>query len=123
MNHRKTGRILSRNRKGRRALLKTLLGSLVLHDRIETTSAKAKEMKTRIDRLVNQAKRVDLEDGGRQAVIRELRKTLPLVAVQKMVSTDFTSRFAGRSSGYTRVVKLEARKGDGAEMAIIEFVA
>jgi large subunit ribosomal protein L17 len=121
MNHRKSGRILSRGRNQRRALFKTMLGSLIVRERIETTQAKAKELKNMIDQLVNKAKKAS-DETRRVAVIRELRRHLPLMAVEKLMTTDFISRFSVRESGYTRVVKLEARKGDGAEMAVIEFV-
>lgn len=123
MHHRNTGRILSRERNQRKALIKGLLASLVLHNRIITTEAKAKETKNFIDQLVNQAKR--LKQGGLLGVsaIRRVRQQLPSDAADKLLSDEFTERFTGRESGYTRVVKLEARKGDGARRAIIEFVA
>ncbi|NTW15796.1 MAG: 50S ribosomal protein L17 [Candidatus Moranbacteria bacterium] len=123
MNHRKSGRILSRNRNQRRALFRTLIGSLVMHGRIETTLAKAKEVKNMIDPIVNRAKRGSIDAGKRVAAIRELSKSLPEGAVRTLVSPEFVARFSDRPSGYTRVVKLGARKGDGAEMAVIEFVA
>lgn len=122
MNHRKTGRILSRTRNQRRALLKTLFGSLILHEHIQTTEAKAKEVKLHIDQLVNKAKLIQTDEARKIGMIRDLRKRLPLMAVEKLSSPEFISRFSERGSGYTRVVKLQARKGDGARMAIIEFV-
>ncbi|HWQ59703.1 MAG TPA: 50S ribosomal protein L17 [Candidatus Fimivivens sp.] len=122
MNHRKSGRILSRNRNQRRALFRTMFVSLVLHERIETTLAKAKELKDKVDPIVNKAKRGNADETKKVTAIRELRRTLPATTVSKLLSPEFISRFEGRESGYTRVVKLEARKGDGAEMAVIEFV-
>lgn len=98
-----------------------MLGSLIVHERIETTEAKAKELKNKIDQLVNKAKKAS-DEAKRVATIRELRRHLPLVAVEKLLSSEFISGFSVRTSGYTRVVKLEARKGDGAKMAVIEFV-
>lgn len=123
MNHRKTGRILSRNRNQRRALAKTMLGSLILHGRIETTEAKAKELKNAVDRHVNRAKLALSDSDRRVASLRELSKSVPAVAVGKLTSEDFLKGLGDRRSGYTRVVKLEARKGDGARMAVIEFVS
>ncbi|MEI7749508.1 MAG: 50S ribosomal protein L17 [Candidatus Moraniibacteriota bacterium] len=123
MNHRKSGRILSRNRNQRRALFRTMFGSLVLHERIETTLAKAKELKDKVDPLMNKAKKSVVDSTKKLNAIRELRRTLPTATVEKLVSPEFISRFEGRDSGYVRVVKLEARKGDGAKMAVIEFVA
>lgn len=123
MNHRKTGRILSRNRNQRRALKKSMLGSLILHGRIETTEAKAKELKDLIDRHVNRAKLAARDADRRVAALRELGKDLPAAAAKKIASEEFLGTLGDRNSGYTRVVKLEARKGDGARMAVIEFVS
>jgi large subunit ribosomal protein L17 len=121
MKHRHSGRVLSRGRSQRKALLKTLLGSLIVHERITTTEAKAKEMKNFIDQIVNKAK-VGRNDAPRRvAIIRELQGMLPEVAVKKLLS-DFSARFEGRASGYIRVVKVDQRKSDSAHMAIIEFV-
>lgn len=123
MKHQKTGRILSRNRNQRRALQKTMLGSLIMHGRIETTEAKAKELKDVIDRHVNRAKLAVRDSERRVAALRELSRSLPKVAVTKLTSKEFQENLGERESGYTRVVKLESRKGDGARMAVIEFVS
>jgi large subunit ribosomal protein L17 len=100
-----------------------MFGSLVLHERIETTLAKAKELKDKVDPLMNKAKKSAVDETKKLNAIRELRRTLPTKTVEKLVSPEFISRFEGRTGGYVRVVKLEARKGDGAKMAVIEFVA
>ncbi len=121
MLHRHSGRILSRGRNQRRALLKTLLGSLILYERITTTEAKAKEIKNFIDQIVNKAKVGRSEAKRRVAILRELQGMIPAVAVKKLLG-DFSVRFDGRQSGYVRVVKLDPRKSDSARMAIIEFV-
>ncbi len=121
MKHRHTGRVLSRGRNQRRALIKTLLGSLVLHERITTTEAKAKEVKLFIDQIIKKAKIARNDEKRRVAMIRGLQKDIPAVAVKKLVG-DFGAKFDTRQSGYTRVVKLDARKSDGAKMAVIEFV-
>ena len=121
MKHKHSGRVFGRERNQRRALLKTLLVSLVLRERVATTEAKAKEMKNFIDRIVNKAKEGRNNAPRRVTAIRELNKMLPLVAVKKLFG-DFGARFDGRGSGYTRVVKVEQRKSDGAKMAVIEFV-
>ncbi|MEI9966292.1 MAG: 50S ribosomal protein L17 [Candidatus Moraniibacteriota bacterium] len=121
MKHRKTGRQLSRTADQRKALMKTMLGSLVLHERITTTEAKAKEMKNFIDPLVNKAKTARTEEGKKVAVIRDLRKSLPLMAIRKLIG-EFGERFSTRGSGYVRITKLQPRKSDSARMAVIEFV-
>ncbi|MBI2439162.1 MAG: 50S ribosomal protein L17 [Candidatus Moranbacteria bacterium] len=121
MKHRHTGRVLSRGRNQRRALLKTLLGSLILREHITTTEAKAKEVKSLIDQIINKAK-VGRSNADRlPAIIRELAGYIPAVASRKILS-DFGARFDGRTSGYTRVLKLDRRKSDSAKMAVIEFV-
>jgi len=123
MKHRKTGRTLGRDRNQRRALQKTMLGSLILRGRIETTEAKAKELKDAIDRHVNRAKTASEDSGRRVSSVRELSKSLPEAAVRHLVSKEFQERLGDRRSGYVRVVKLGSRTGDGARMAVIEFVS
>ena len=123
MHHRNKGRILGRERNQRKALIKGLLASLILHGRIMTTEAKAKETKNFIDQLVNKAKKAKQDDGRQLSMVRMVRERLPKDAADKMLSEDFVSRFSGRESGYTRFIKVEARKGDGARRAIIEFVS
>lgn len=93
-----------------------------MRERITTTEAKAKELKNHIDQLINKGKRAAVADKAkRQAVLRDLRIRLSVEATQK-ISGEFAKRFETRKSGYVRVVKLDARKGDGAKMAVIEFV-
>lgn len=121
MQHRNKGRILSRTRDERHALLKTLLGSLIMRERITTTLAKAKEIKNHIDQLVNKGKVAKTDDKRRVAMLRLLRSRLSLEATKK-IAGEVAERATGRTSGYTRVVKLDRRKGDGAEMAVIELI-
>ncbi len=121
MKHKVAGRTLGRERNQRKALIKTLLGSLVMHERITTTQAKAKELKHFIDQVVNKAKIARTNEDRKVALLRQLNQDLPAMAAKKMLS-DFAERFESRGSGYVRVVSLEPRKTDGAKMAIIEFV-
>ena len=121
MKHRHAGRVLSRGRNQRRALIKTLLGSLIVCERITTTEAKAKETKIYIDQIIKKAKIGRQDVVRRVAIIRELQGLIPKMASQKLLG-DFGTRFESRTSGYTRVVKLDPRKSDAARMAIIEFV-
>lgn len=92
-----------------------------MREKITTTEAKAKEIKNFIDRIVNKAKTAQNDNARKVALIRQLNQDVPAMATKKLLS-DFTGRFESRTSGYTRVVKLEPRKSDGARMAIIEFV-
>lgn len=121
MKHRKVGRKFGREKKLRDAMFKTLLGSFFLHEKIKTTEPKAKEMKIKLDRLINKAKQAADKD-KKANVLRELRGYLPVVAIKKMTGEAFLAKVEGRKSGYTRVIKLGARKSDGAKMAVIELV-
>ncbi len=115
MRHRRKGRQLSRTRPHRRALLRNLATSLFLHERIRTTEAKAKELRPFAERLITLAKKGDLHSrrvAGRHIADRE--------ALQKLFD-QIGPRFGERPGGYTRIVKLGARKGDGAELALIEL--
>lgn len=121
MNHLAKGRKFSRVKKVRTALLKTLLGSLVMKEKITTTEAKAKEIKPMIEKIITKVKKISKDETKKVAIIRDLRKELPLMAVKKL-SGEFTKKFAERNSGYTRIIKIAQRKSDGARMAVIEFV-
>lgn len=116
MRHRKKGRALSRTASHRRALLRNMATSLFLHERIETTTAKAKELRPFAERLISLAKRGDLH-------ARRLagRKVSDRAALGKLFD-DIGPRFSERPGGYTRILKLGNRKGDAAEMALIELV-
>ncbi|MBW4061479.1 50S ribosomal protein L17 [Candidatus Saccharibacteria bacterium] len=100
----------------RRALIRGQLTSLVLHEAITTTEAKAKEVAPRFERLVTYAKRGTLA-GGR-ALRREL---LTENATQKMIA-ELAPAFAERQGGYTRIIKLGNRRGDNAPMARLSLV-
>ncbi|MCX6765603.1 MAG: 50S ribosomal protein L17 [Candidatus Moranbacteria bacterium] len=121
MKHRVKGRKLSRIRKQRRSLLKSLLASLIMREKIATTEAKAKELKPLVERIIHKAKQAKVDDKKKVKVIRDLQNMIPSPAVKKL-SSDFLNRFSERSSGYVRVVKLGRRRGDSANMAVIEFV-
>lgn len=120
MRHLKHGRKLGRVRNQRKALFKTMLGSLILKERIKTTEAKAKELKNKIDRIINKAKKYK-EAECRVTVARQLSGELSAPAVKKLTS-GFIDKLSGRNSGYVRIIKLVPRQNDGAKMAIIEFV-
>lgn len=121
MQKRITGRTFGRERNQRRALLCGLVADLVEREKITTTAAKAKELKKTIDPIVNLGKKIHVSE-SHVASIRRLNVSFPRKTVKKLCDENFMKRFEGRVSGYTRVVKLEPRKSDGAEMAVIEFV-
>ena len=115
MRHRKAGKSFSRSPAHRRAMFRNLLTSLVLHERIVTTDAKARQVKRLADRLVTLAKRGDLH-ARRQAVTKLFSKD----AVAKLFD-NLGPRFRSRAGGYTRVIKVGYRLGDGAPQSIVEW--
>ena len=116
MRHRKKGRALSRTVSHKKATLRNMATSLFQHERIETTTAKAKELRPFAERLITLGKRGDLHArrlAGRQIADREVLGKL---------FDDIGPRFSERPGGYTRILKLGTRRGDAAEMALIELV-
>lgn len=116
MRHRKKGRNLSRSPSHRRAVLRNLATSLFEHERITTTTAKAKELRPYAERLITLAKRGDLH--ARRLVGRRIGDR----DVLGKLFDDIGPRYSERPGGYTRILKLGTRKGDAAEMALIELV-
>lgn len=121
MQHRNKTKEFGRTASQRKALWRTMLGSLIMEERIETTEAKAKELKSRIDKIITKAKKHKEEGPERLAVRRDLKKDIPAAAVEKILG-EFLQKFEERKSGYTRVIKLAQRNSDNARMAVIEFV-
>jgi large subunit ribosomal protein L17 len=120
MKHQKKARELGRPMSQRKALLRSLLSSLIINGKITTTEAKAKETKRKIDPLINKAKKIE-DQSKKVAVLRNLKNELSAAAVKKLTG-EFSKRFTQRDGGYTRVVKLGLQREDNAKMAIIEFV-
>lgn len=116
MRHRKAGRQLRRTGEQKLALLRGLASSLFEHGAIETTEAKAKELRPFVEKLITKAKSGTLHD--RREAVRHIHKR----ATSDKLFKDIGPRFLKRSGGYTRILKTGHRKGDGAEMARIELV-
>lgn len=116
MRHRKKGRSLSRTASHRRAVLRNLATALFRHGRIQTTTAKAKELRPFAERLITLAKRGDLH--ARRLAARRIHDR----DVLGKLFDEIGPRFADRPGGYTRILKLGARRGDAAETALIELV-
>ena len=117
MRHNVDGRKLGRNATHRRALYRNLVISLITHGRIRTTTPKAKEARRLAERLVTFAKKGDLSSRRHVASILNDK-----VAVQKLFD-EIGPRYADRPGGYTRVLKFgKTRRGDAAEMSLLEFV-
>jgi large subunit ribosomal protein L17 len=116
MRHRKAGRQLRRTSEQKLALMRNLATSLIEHGAIETTEAKAKELRPFVERLITKARSGTLHD--RRLAMRHIQKR---EAADKLFQ-QLGPRFASRPGGYTRILKTRHRKGDGAELARIELV-
>jgi len=115
--HRIDGRKLSRKMGPRLALFKNLTVSVLRYERVKTTEAKAKEIQGRVERAITIAKRGDL--AARRTIVSEFPNE-PLVVTK--LFDEIAPKYADRTSGYTRIVKIGQRSGDAAEMVQIELV-
>jgi len=116
MRHRVNGRKFDRPGDERRALLRGLVGDLLRHERIQTTEAKAKEIRPIAEKMITL---------GKDGTLHARRQALAYVNNKDVVAKLFGEigpRFAARQGGYTRIIKLGPRLGDGARMAQIELV-
>jgi large subunit ribosomal protein L17 len=116
MRHRNSGRQLSRNAPHRHALMRNMATSLLRHETIRTTVPKAKELRRVVEPLITLAK-IDSQAKRRLAYSR-----LRDVAVVEKLFTDLGPRFKARAGGYTRILKMEPRPGDSADMALMQLV-
>lgn len=117
MRHNVAGRRLGRTTNQRKALMKNLATALIQNERIETTLPKAKELRKYVEPFITLAK-TDSVANRRIAMARLGSKA----AVQKLFAPEFRARFSERPGGYTRILKLAHRLGDGADMALVELV-
>jgi large subunit ribosomal protein L17 len=115
--HQVAGRKLSRKTGPRLALYRNLTVSVLRYEKVKTTEAKAKEVRGRVERMITLAKRGDLT--ARRAVVAQFPDE-PLV-VRKLFD-EIAPKYADRTSGYTRIVRLGQRGGDAAEMVQLELV-
>jgi large subunit ribosomal protein L17 len=116
MRHRKKGKILDRKVGPRKALLRNLAASLIIYEKIQTTKAKAKALRPFVEKLITKGKINNLNTR------RELSRQLYLKnAVQKIVE-ELGPRYKDRPGGYTRIINIGKRQGDGAEIVQIELV-
>ena len=116
MRHRKAGRKFDRAGDERKALLRGLVGDLLRHERLRTTEAKAKELRPIAEKMITL---------GKDGTVHARRQALAYVNDKDVVSKLFgeiAPRFSSRPGGYTRIIKLGPRLGDGAAMAQVELV-
>ena len=117
MRHHNKNRKFGRKRSQRRALLSSLALSLVIHGKIKTTEAKARELRPFIERLVTKGRSTNVHT--RRLIASRLMNRKQ--ETKKLID-EITPKYKDRQGGYTRIIKLPPRVGDAAKMAIIEFV-
>jgi len=116
MRHRNAGYKLGRNTSHRRALLRNLVTSIVLEDRVETTVAKAKAARPHVEKLITLGKRGDLHARRQALAYLQTRE-----AVTRLFDT-VAPRYGDRQGGYLRIIRSGFQRGDGAEKAFIELL-
>jgi len=117
MRHHNTKRKFGRDKNQKKALLNSLVFSLIIHEKIKTTEPKAKELRPFVEKLITKAKKDDI--ATRRIIISKLFNRSK--EVKKLFET-IVPKYKNQNGGYTRVLKLGARKSDGAKMAQIEFI-
>lgn len=117
MMHHKNFRKFGREKNQRKAFLKGLASSLIIHGKMETTIARAKELRPYIEKIVTQSK-VDSVSNRRNVAAKFYNHE----DETKKLFLEIAPKYQGVNGGYTRIIRLSRRLGDGAEMAIIEFV-
>jgi len=135
MRHRKSGRRLGRNAPHRKAMYRNMATSLLEHGRIQTTDAKAKELRRVVEKLITLSTRVTptaiaAADGDaarrlterRLHAVRQARVWVKDRTVLQKLFSEYSEQFEGRPGGYTRITKIGRRNGDNAPMSIIELV-
>jgi|SRR3972149_8199413 len=116
MRHRKKKVTLDRPKAARQAMLSNLAASVLLHEKVQTTEAKAKAVRPIVERLITKGKNNDLHTR------RQLIKALPTINAGKKILEVLGPKYKNRAGGYTRIVKIGPRQGDGAMMVQIELV-
>lgn len=115
MNKKNKGRKLSLKIGPRKLLLRVLANNFLLHEKIKTTEAKAKELRSVVEKMITRAKNIDL--ANRRMLARDLTPDMT-----KKIINDIAPRYKERQGGYTRIMKLGPRSSDSAKMVIIELV-
>jgi len=116
MRHQKTGRKLGRNSSHRRAMYRNMTTSLFKHEQLETTDAKAKELKPIAEKLITLAKKGDLH--SRRLALSYMKDK----SVTHRLFEEIKDRYIKRQGGYVRIIKKGRRRGDGANLSIIQLL-
>lgn len=115
MRHRKKGRKFTKSKDQRKALLRSLSSTLILKEKITTTEAKAKELKSFVEKFITRAKKDTV--ANRRLIAKDFSDK-----VTRRLFKELGPRYKDRAGGYTRITKVNPRKSDGAKMAIIELI-
>ncbi len=116
MRHRKKGKILDRKKEPREMMLRNLASSIIIYEKVNTTKTKAKAVKPIVEKIITISKNKDLT--ARRKIISILPQKMDIKKAMDVLG----ERYKDRKGGYTRIVKLKARPGDGAEMVRIELI-
>lgn len=116
MRHLRKGRSLHRSHSHRKSMLQNLAVSILVHERVQTTEAKAKEVRRLVDRIITWGKRGDVH--SRRLTVRQVRDR----TVVKRVFDELAPRYMERPGGFTRIIKAGFRQGDNAPMVVMELV-
>ena len=120
MHHKRRGRIFGRKRDQRKAFLKSLVSALVIRGRIQTTEARAKEIRPLVEKLITKAK--SATKGKASLALRRQIIDVTSPRVAKILIDKIAPKYEDRVGGYTRILKMGVRKSDAARLALIEFV-
>jgi len=116
MRHRQKGTILDRKKGPRELMLRNLTSSIILYEKVTTTTAKAKVARSMVEKVITEAKKGGLTSR------RQLLKLLPVKNAVTKAIDELGPRYKERQSGFTRLTKIGSRKGDGANLSRIELV-
>jgi large subunit ribosomal protein L17 len=116
MRHRNKGKILDRQKAPREMMLRNMASSLLIYEKIRTTEAKAKAVKPLVEKMITVSKKGDLE--ARRKLIEKLPQKMAIKKAMEVLG----KRYADRDGGYTRIVKIGSRQGDGAKVVQLELV-
>lgn len=116
MRHRKKGKILDRKKQPREMMLRNLASSILIYEKVKTTAAKAKTVKPLVEKIISISKNNDLT--ARRKIIKILPQSMAIKKTMEVLGV----RYKDRNGGYTRIIKLGKRQGDGADIVQIELV-
>lgn len=116
MRHRKKGKILDRKKQPREMMLRNLASSILIYEKVKTTAAKAKIVKPLVEKIISISKNNNLT--ARRKIIKILPQSMAIKKTMEVLGV----RYKDRNGGYTRIIKLGKRQGDGADIVQIELV-